>query len=48
MFGPLQSKLDESVPLVFIVNELDVVGNKAIIEITGEGKQKNGKPYNNK
>ncbi|KAH7397610.1 hypothetical protein BKA64DRAFT_42623 [Cadophora sp. MPI-SDFR-AT-0126] len=34
-------------PVHMIVDELDVIGNKAIFEARGEQTQKNGKPYRN-
>jgi hypothetical protein len=30
------------------ITELEVVGQKAIVEIVGNGMQKNGRPYNNR
>jgi hypothetical protein len=30
------------------INELDIIGNKAIFESSGTATQKNGKPYNNR
>ena len=30
------------------IDELDVVGQKAILECSGFATQKNGKPYNNR
>jgi hypothetical protein len=30
------------------IDELDIVGNKAIMESSGFATQKNGKPYNNR
>jgi hypothetical protein len=43
---PLASRL-EGVPTMKI-ESLDVVGQKAIVEISGSAMQKNGKPYNNR
>jgi hypothetical protein len=30
------------------VDEVDVIGNKAIVESHGSATQRNGKPYNNR
>ncbi|PVH76189.1 hypothetical protein DL98DRAFT_518194 [Cadophora sp. DSE1049] len=34
-------------PVHMVVDELDVIGNKAIFEARGSQTQKNGKPYRN-
>lgn len=44
--GPLGDKLVGE--RKFTLDELEVVGNKAILEISGSATQKNGKPYNNR
>jgi hypothetical protein len=31
-----------------VVDEMDIIGLKAIVECSGYATQKNGKPYNNK
>jgi hypothetical protein len=36
--APLREKLDEAVPATFQFDELDIVWNKAIIEISGTGQ----------
>ena len=43
---PLFSRLTE--PSSTIIDELDVIGLKAIVEASGFATQKNGKPCNNK
>lgn len=43
---PLASRLQGAVSMN--IDSLDVVGQKAIVEITASGLQKNGKPYNNR
>ena len=48
MYGPLFTKLDADVGMIMKANEIDVIGQKAIIEASGFAKQKNGKPYNNR
>jgi len=35
-------------PIKMVVDELDIVGLKAIVECSGFATLKNGKPYNNK
>ncbi|KAJ7100420.1 hypothetical protein C8R44DRAFT_888248 [Mycena epipterygia] len=44
--GPMLSRL-KGVP-EYTVDSFDVIGNKAIVELRGEGTQANGKPYNNR
>jgi len=46
IIGSQLSKLDG--PLKMKMYELDVIGNKAIFESTGDATQKNGKPYRNR
>jgi uncharacterized protein len=35
-------------PLKMVVDEVDIIGLKAIVECSGYATQKNGRPYNNK
>jgi hypothetical protein len=35
-------------PLKMVVDEMDIIGLKAVVECSGYATQKNGKPYNNK
>lgn len=35
-------------PLIMVVDEIEIVSLKAIVECSGYATQKNGKPYNNK
>jgi hypothetical protein len=44
--APLAKAL--ATPLKMVVDEMDVIGLKAIVECSGYATQKNGKPYNNK
>ncbi|KAJ7100421.1 hypothetical protein C8R44DRAFT_352324 [Mycena epipterygia] len=44
--GPMLSRLNGAPK--FTVDSFDSIGNKAIVEISGEGTQMNGKPYSNR
>ena len=35
-------------PIKMVVDEVDIIDLKAIVECSGYATQKNGKPYNNK
>jgi hypothetical protein len=37
-----------AIPINMVVDEMDIIGLKAIVEFSGYATQKSGKPYNNK
>jgi hypothetical protein len=37
-----------AIPINMVVDEMDIIGLKAIVECRGYATQKSGKPYNNK
>jgi len=37
-----------AIPINMVVDEMDIIGLKAIVECSGYATQKSGKPYNNK
>ena len=45
--SPLRTKLVDGV-IKMKIDELDIIGNKAIVESSGIATQKNGKSYNNR
>lgn len=45
--GPLFAKLVDA-KQTMKVDEVEIVGNKVILESRGAATQKNGKPYNNR